>query len=99
MYKNNLNVYFRISVQSALLGNITENIRAVVGVLSEQKIQIIFYYDGVIDEVDEELASEVGTEVIADFESGFNIDIKTIRLDYPEPIKIKNGFLLFLRKE
>ncbi|MBV6818400.1 hypothetical protein KWG64_10650 [Rahnella sp. PD12R] len=99
MYNNDLNGYFRLSMQSALLGSITPNIRAVIGFFYDKKIVIDFYFDGVISEDDEELASEVGTEVIADFESEFDIEIKTIRLDYPKPVKNKDGFLLFLRKE
>ncbi|MBU9843529.1 hypothetical protein [Rahnella ecdela] len=99
MYHKDPNGYFRLSMQNALLGRVTPNIRAVVGRLFNQQIEIVYYFDQEISDDDEELASELGTEVIADFEDGFSIEIKTLRLDYPHAIKNDGGLLLYLRKE
>lgn len=91
--------FFKLSIQRALLGNITYNIRAIIAELGEDDIQLFFYYDGEIQEDDEENASEIGTEVIADFDDGYNIDVNVRRLDYPKPIHHSDGICVYLRKE
>lgn len=91
--------YFKLSIQRALLGNITHNIRAIVAELKRDDIQLFFYYDGQIKEDDEETASEIGAEVIADFSEGCNLDVNISRIDYPQPINHANGLCVYLRKE
>ena len=93
------NNYFRLSIQRALLGNITHNIRAIVAELKHNDIQLFFYYDGKIQEDDEETASEIGTEVIADFSDDYNLDVNISRIDYPQPINHANGLYVYFRKE
>lgn len=51
-----------------------------------------------ISEDDEENASVVETEIIADLDDSSVVHTFVTRLDYPEPIK-SNGFLIYLRKE
>ncbi|MCT4713942.1 hypothetical protein MUA01_02905 [Enterobacteriaceae bacterium H18W14] len=99
MNHSDLNGFFRLSLQRALLGKVTENIRGVIASLDENNILLTFYYDGAITEEDKENASEIETEVIADFDEEFTIDTSVKRFDYPQPIKLDNGFLVYLRKE
>jgi len=96
---SDLNSYVRLSLQRALLGNITSNIRAVAIELRIKNISLFFYFDGELDDEDKELVSVVETEVIADFDEDFAIEAIAVRLDYPQPIQNTNGFLVFLRKE
>ncbi|WP_241597610.1 hypothetical protein [Rosenbergiella epipactidis] len=91
--------FFKLSIQRALLGNITHNVRAIVAELKQDDIQLFFYYDDEVQENDEETASEIGTEIIADFGDNCNIDVNVRRLDYPEPINHTNGVCVYLRKE
>ena len=95
----NLNNYFKLSIQRALLGNVTSNMRAIMAEVSENDIRLFFYYDGEVHENDEEIVSEIETEVIADFDENCNFDVNIIRLDYPFPIKNRSGFCVYLRKE
>lgn len=91
--------FFKLSMQRALLGNVTSNIRAIIAELKLNDIQLFFYYDGKIQEDDEETASEIGTEVIADFSEECNLDVNLSRIDYPQPINHANGLCVYLRKE
>ena len=94
-----LDRYFRLSLQRALLGNVTPNIRGVIALLDDNQIYLTFYFDGEISESDEENASEIETEVIADFDEKYTIDTQIKRLDFPHRIKLDKGFLVYLRKE
>jgi len=96
---NELEVYLKLSLQRALLGNVTSNIRGVVALLDDNQIYLTFYYDGEISESDEEIASEIETEVIADFDDKYTIDTQVKRFDSPQRIKLDKGFLVYLRKE
>ncbi|HDK6330971.1 hypothetical protein AAHY48_19675 [Klebsiella variicola subsp. variicola] len=93
------NVYLKLSVQRALFGNVTPNIRAVVAELSGKNISLLFYFDGQIDDDDKELVSVIETEIIADFDEDFTVDTTVKRLDPPQPIKNKHGLLIYIRKE
>ena len=93
------NVYLRLSLQRALLGNVTSNIRAVIAELSGKNINLHFYFEGEVGDDDEELVSVIETEIIADFDEDFTVDTIVQRLDSPQAIKNKNGLLVYLRKE
>ncbi|MFU0781148.1 MAG: N(4)-acetylcytidine amidohydrolase [Citrobacter braakii] len=99
MISSDLNSYVRLSLQRALLGNVTSNIRAVTVELKNKNISLHFYFDGEPDDSDQESVSVVEAEVIADFDEDFAIEAIAMRLDYPQPIKNFNGFLVYLRKE
>ena len=94
-----LNNYFKLSLQRALLGNVTNNMRAIIAELSGNDIKLFFYYDGEPHENDEEIVSEIETEVMANFDEDYNFDVNIIRLDYPKPIKNGSGFCVYLRRE
>ncbi|EDU7996607.1 hypothetical protein CSM15_005080 [Salmonella enterica subsp. diarizonae] len=101
MMKNNYEYIKRLklSIQSALLGAITENIRNVAVYINEKKILLYFFIDGEIREDDKENISIIETEVIADFEDDFDIESIVKRVDTPEPITLDRGFSVFQRKE
>ncbi|ECG5862894.1 hypothetical protein ACLH9T_004762 [Salmonella enterica] len=101
MMKNNYEYIKRLklSIQSALLGAITENIRNVAVYINEKKILLYFFIDGEIREDDKENISIIETEVIADFEDDFDIESIIKRVDTPEPITLDRGFSVFQRKE
>lgn len=103
MVLSDLSVYLRLSLQRALLGNVTPNIRAVIAELSGKNISLLFYFEGEgegeVDDDDEELVSIIETEIIADFDDDFTVDTTVQRLDSPQRIKNTNGLLVYLRKE
>lgn len=88
------------SIQRALLGNVSSNLRAVDVVIENEKIfSIIFYYDKEIDEDEEELSSLTETEFISDFSPPTYETSRIIKV-LPHPNKIpQNGFLVYLRHE
>lgn len=87
------------SIQRALIGNITPNLRAVYASITDNTYGIIFYYDQPLSEDEEELASLTDTEFISDFPSP---DYKTSYIveviPYPKPIP-KKGFCVYERYE
>lgn len=89
----------QLSIQRALLGAITPNIRAIFFELIEKNIQIFFYYDGKIQDDDEENASVVTSEVIADFDDEFDLDLIIKQIDYPMDVVHPNGICVYYRKE
>lgn len=89
----------KLSIQNALLGNVTSNIRSIVVNIVDKNIRLFFYYDGDISVEDKENASLISSEVISNFEEGFDINEDLIRLDYPFPIKNSDGFCVYFRKE
>ncbi|ENN8378984.1 hypothetical protein ACAX46_004456 [Providencia rettgeri] len=95
----NLTNRLKLSAQRALLGVITPNIRAVFVELVENDIQVYFYYDGKIQEDNEETASIATSEIIADFYDEFDINLVIKRVDYPMEIIQPNGICVYYRNE
>ncbi|EKT65113.1 hypothetical protein [Providencia burhodogranariea] len=89
----------QLCMQRALLGAITPNIRAILAELIKNKIKIYFYYDGEIQDDDEENASIVTSEIIADFDDEFDIDLIIKQIDYPIDIVHPIGICVYYRKE
>jgi hypothetical protein len=70
MTSTNQLLYILCSVQRAMLGNVTPNLRAVyVMTDNEATFQVVFYYDQPLSKDEEELASLTDTEVISTFPS------------------------------
>lgn len=88
----------RLSIQKALLGEVSPHLRAVVLSVARKQIDVRFYFDGVISEEDEESVSCIETEILADFEPDFTICAEAIRLDCPLPI-VDDGFWVYQRRE
>jgi hypothetical protein len=92
-----------LSVQRALLGEITPNMRAISVEWSEKKIHICVYVDGEIDEkARSEFDAGVVSEVIADFPYADVdepvVDFEFIRRDAPSKLHCR-GATVYARKE
>ncbi|MCB9479509.1 MAG: hypothetical protein H6683_07475 [Deltaproteobacteria bacterium] len=88
----------RLFVQNALLGEISNNLRAVLIAATNSKVIVDFYYDGEISEDDWESARYVTTEIVANFDRVVGIDTNIHRLDEPIPIP-QHGYCVYMRKE
>jgi len=91
-------VMARLSIQRALLGEVSGKLRAVIFSVSGLLLSIRFYFDGEIDDDDFESASCVETEVLADYGDDWTVSVKCLRLDVSEPI-LDQGFWVFRRRE
>ena len=89
----------KLSMQSALLGAITENMRNIAADINGNNIILYFFIDGEIGDDDRENISLIETNVIADFEDNFDIESIVKRVDCPEPIILDRGYSVFQRKE
>lgn len=92
-------ILLRLSIQSALVGEITPNIRRVIVNIIEKKIKLFFFLDGEITEDMEEDISCIETEVIADFEQDYTIETMIKRIDFPIKINMHEGFCVYGKKE
>jgi hypothetical protein len=101
MMKNNYEYIKRLklSMQSALLGAVTANMRNIAVDICENKIFLYFFIDGEVLDDDKENISVIETEVIADFEDDFDIETVISRIDSPAPIILSHGYSVFQRKE
>lgn len=85
MTDNELRIKVLLSLQVALLGEITPNIRGITCGWSTSLIRIHCYFQGEINDDDKESMECVETEIIAGFtEHEVNLECK--RLDLPEPL-------------
>ncbi len=90
--------YIRSSIQVALLGHITPNLRGISIEYKESNLKTLFYYDNPPSEDEKELANLVDTEFISDFPNLVKTDFEIIHL--PQPQRIPNqGMLVYLRYE
>lgn len=91
---------FMLEMQQALLGRVTPALRRVViGIDTEKKIlRFFFYYDGEISTENFELASSAIEEASALF-SGFQVEKRIARVDYPSKIPPDGERLVYERKE
>jgi hypothetical protein len=83
----------RWSIQRALLGAITPNLRGVACGVDSRLISIDFFFDGPFSEDDHERCEVVASEVISDFTDFPDLKISTNVLEYPapQPMKTKEG--------
>ncbi|AJC23273.1 hypothetical protein RO07_11765 [Pandoraea pulmonicola] len=94
-----LRIRLLLAMQTALLGRIIPNIRAVsCGVVGgDIKIKVIF--DGAVSDLGREMIDEVGSEVASHFEDA-NVDVECVRMDVPQKIRDKAlDWYVYLRKE
>jgi hypothetical protein len=95
----NLRATLLLTMQSALLREITPNIRGITCGWDESKIMINFYFDGEFTEEEQESMECVATEVIASIPK-LKIDIECKRIDFPETLTTyKLSDWVYLRKE
>ena len=87
----------RCALQIALLGAVTQNLRAINAVVKEKNIEIYFYYETHPSEEEEELSEIVETEIYSYF---MDTSIATYRVVLPISNKIPElGIRIFHRKE
>lgn len=91
-------VYARLSLQRALLGAITPNLKAVCIDVDKKtkKLFISFFYDGEITDEFFDIASTAMAEV--DVPGYYELDEKIEKLDFPEKIPSR-GHLVYLQQE
>lgn len=80
-----------------MLGMVTPNLRAIYVRRTLKSACLCFFYDKPPSEDEEELASLIHTEVIADFPY-HNIDFEIFALPFPQKIP-KEGWCAYLRYE
>ena len=81
-----------LSVQRALLGEVSPALRGVTVGWDEKSITILCYYDRKISPEDREAMSCVETEVMADFPQ-LQIDLDVIECDAPQNIKLLDAWV------
>ena len=87
-----------LSLQRALLGAVTANLRAVSFKLHDSTIHVDFIYDGDPAPEDVESAQIAVSEVISDFPHANAIECLR-RVDAPAAVPVLGGRLVFARKE
>ncbi len=87
-----------LSIQRALLGEVTPAMRAVTVQFDEGSVRILFYFDGDFSDVDREAASRVETEVMADMSDPSSVSSACRRIDPPSRIE-DAGTWVFARNE
>ncbi|OTG90594.1 hypothetical protein B9T24_16350 [Acinetobacter sp. ANC 4654] len=92
-------ILLKISIQRALLGYLTPDVRSVNIKIIEKIIYLYIVIDGKPSEYWIEAYTMIGTEVIADFSDEFNIEENLLQIDYPNLINIPNTELVYLRYE
>lgn len=90
--------YARLSVQRALLGEVSARVRAVACFVRSGELEVKIYIDGNISEEDLESASCVETEIIADYGENNEIRVVCVRADVPSLVG-DTGHLVYKRKE
>lgn len=85
-------------MQRALLGEITQNVRAVTVEYDATNIHIEVFFDGEISDDDRETVLLVDTEVLAEFPAHHRVHTVGIRRDAPAPIP-KDRLWAYYRRE
>jgi hypothetical protein len=90
-----------LSVNRALLGEVSCAVRQVDATIEGKIIRLRFVFDGVISDDDKESASCVATEVIADYPDGYKIYQECVQMDAPRKIPSpgEGWRAIFARKE
>jgi hypothetical protein len=87
------------SVQRALLGVVTPNLRAVAVSFSRERVEARFIYDSPGDD-DVELMQEAETQVMADFDESVSVAFRMELVTMPAPFAVAaDEVLVYLRRE
>jgi hypothetical protein len=81
MTDQNPAILLRLSIQRALLDEVTDQLWSVTCGLSEKSITIRAYFSGVVTDEERETIQAVGAEVIADFPEGYMIEEHCLSVD------------------
>ncbi|MEN7530755.1 MULTISPECIES: hypothetical protein [unclassified Cupriavidus] len=88
-----------LAMQTALLGRISPNIRAISCEFEGGDVKMKAVFDGPISDVDREMMDEVGTEVASHFEEA-SVEAECVRLDAPQTYRdCMLAWYVYLRKE
>lgn len=88
-----------LATQTALLGMVSDRIRAVLCGWSETRVLVQVVYDGQIDDDEREMMSEVQSEILSHFPE-HEVDVECLRIDVPQPIPTSEaGVFVFKRRE
>lgn len=85
----------RVSLQRALLGEVTQNLIAITAGITGSKILIRAYFDEQAAEAETDRISCVGSEVIADFPDFYEIEEQVIFVNQEKMAEL--DFWAFLR--
>jgi len=88
----------RLVVQNALIGCVTNELRAIYVKISNKIIYLTMIFDGEISDYWSETSSEIGTEIISHF-SDYDINESFIRKDSPEKLSFPDFICLYKRYE
>ena len=97
MQTNQMRSHVILSVERALLGEVSPTLRGVTVGWEGHSIKLLCYYDGSISEEDRESMSCVQTEVMADFPD-LQIELEVVRYDPPKEMK-SLGAWVYRRRE
>lgn len=92
-----LRIRVLLTMQTALLGVIRNNIRAVVCRWNFNHIQVRTVVDGEVSDADKELMDDVETEVISHFPDA-EVSVKCVRLDMPERLALDTAEVYVFRR-
>jgi hypothetical protein len=83
--ENELRIVVALSLQSALVGRVSPNLRAVAAGwdLARRTVRIRCYFDGPISEDDIDRMVDVQIEVYAQFSDDYRVELETERHDAP----------------
>jgi hypothetical protein len=88
-----------LSAQSALLGNITNNIRCISCDLIGENIVLRAVFDGEVADEDIESMEEAGSQVASHFDDG-EVSVECVRIDTPNSfVQERLSLLVYQRKE
>lgn len=88
-----------LSLQRALLGEISSQLRGVTCEWDEEDILIEAFFDGEIETSDQDSLECVGSEVAADFPE-HRVEVLSTRIDSPSPVNQKSRTAwVYRRKE
>jgi hypothetical protein len=88
-----------LSLQSALIGEITLHLRAVKVGYDMKHIDLYFIYDGEISENDKRASRDASERVLADFPDDEYVKSHHIRCDYPSQIPDLGDDVAYRRNE
>ena len=91
-------IELKLSIQRALLGEVTQHLVSVTCGVKDQHIQIRAYFAGSVTEKDTQRIQFVSTEVISDFPSGYSIEESCMPIDNPNGEEVLD-FVAFRRAD
>ena len=92
-------VYLKLSIQKALLGYVTPELRSVHIQFIDQSIHLYFVIDGKPSDYWQDAYTEIGTEVIADYAEPYSIQEHLLQIDFPNCITLPDTTMIYRRYE